>query len=92
MNQKLNHAELLALTEQIKDWGRGLGLNGIGITDTDLTGAEASLVEWLGNGFHGEMNYMAKHGTKRCRPSELEPGTSRIISVRLDYLPESLAK
>ncbi|MCU7894396.1 MAG: tRNA epoxyqueuosine(34) reductase QueG [Candidatus Thiodiazotropha sp. (ex Lucinoma aequizonata)] len=92
MNQKLNHAKLLALTEQIKNWGGELGLNGIGITDTDLTGAEANLMEWLGNGFHGEMNYMAKHGTKRCHPSELEPCTSRIISVRLDYLPEPLAK
>jgi epoxyqueuosine reductase len=41
----------------------------------------------LARDFHGEMNYMALHGTKRSRPSELIPGTLRIISLRMDYLP-----
>ncbi|MCU7918227.1 MAG: tRNA epoxyqueuosine(34) reductase QueG [Candidatus Thiodiazotropha sp. (ex Epidulcina cf. delphinae)] len=92
MNRTLNHAELETLTRQIKAWGQALGLGAVGITDTALTAAEASLESWLAKGFHGEMHYMAKHGIKRCRPSELEPGTSRIISVRLDYLPESLTQ
>src|SRR5581483_9207857 len=33
-----------------------------------------------------DMAYMAAHGTRRSRPGELEPGTVRVISVRLDYL------
>jgi epoxyqueuosine reductase len=33
------------------------------------------------------MNYMAKHGVKRSRPAELEPGTYSIITVRMNYLP-----
>lgn len=33
------------------------------------------------------MDYMARHGLMRARPAELEPGTVRAISVRLDYLP-----
>lgn len=44
-------------------------------------------MEWLQQGFHGAMDYMAKHGTKRTRPDELVPGTVRVISVRMDYRP-----
>lgn len=33
------------------------------------------------------MDYMARHGLMRARPAELEQGTIRAISVRLDYLP-----
>ena len=35
------------------------------------------------------MDYMQRPGTLRSRPSELHPGTIRVISVRLDYLPDS---
>jgi len=35
------------------------------------------------------MEYMAKHGTKRSRPEELVPGTTRVICARMDYKPES---
>ncbi len=37
---------------------------------------------------HGEMEYMARHGSRRSRPAELRPGTIRVISVRMDYLPD----
>jgi len=48
-------------------------------------------MDWLARGFHGEMDYMARHGTTRARPAELVPGTAGIISVRLDYLPQAAA-
>ncbi|EHJ91271.1 tRNA epoxyqueuosine(34) reductase QueG [Vreelandella boliviensis] len=81
-DQKLAH-----LADLIKTWGRELGFQQVGITDTELSVHEAHLDTWLENGYHGEMGFMAKHGTKRTRPGELEPGTQRIISVRMDYLP-----
>jgi len=59
----------------------------VGISDTDLSAAESGLLEWLALGLHGEMDYMAKHGTKRSRPAELLPGTLRVISLRMDYMP-----
>ena len=34
---------------------------------------------------------MEQHGTRRTRPAELVPGTLRVISVRMDYLPGSAA-
>ncbi len=64
-----------------------LGFAAVGIADSDLSRAEIELQQWLDKGFHGEMDYMAAHGSKRSRPAELIPGTHRIISVRLDYFP-----
>ncbi|TAK75734.1 MAG: tRNA epoxyqueuosine(34) reductase QueG [Gammaproteobacteria bacterium] len=77
----------MTLVNQIKQWGIELGFQQIGITDTDLSRYEERFLLWLSQGFHGEMDYMQRHGTKRSRPAELIPGTIRIISARLDYLP-----
>ncbi len=79
------------LSASIKNWGLALGFNHVGITDTDLLEAEAEHEDWIKKGFHGEMDYMAKHGIKRTRPAELVPNTLRVISVRLDYLPPNAA-
>jgi epoxyqueuosine reductase len=75
------------LSADIKRWGMELGFNQVGIADTDLSAAEAEYQQWIIKGFHGAMDYMAKHGVKRTRPYELVPGTIRVISVRMDYLP-----
>ena len=74
---------------QIRDWARALGFGAVGIAGTRVAGSEAGLQAWLDAGFHGEMDYMAKHGLRRCRPDELVPGTLRVITARLDYWPES---
>ncbi|MFP4154442.1 MAG: tRNA epoxyqueuosine(34) reductase QueG [Halothiobacillaceae bacterium] len=79
--------ESLAVSEWIRREARALGFTGVGITDTDLAHAEPGLLNWLEQGFHGEMDYMARHGLRRARPTELLPGTVSIISVRMDYLP-----
>ncbi|EIF29842.1 uncharacterized Fe-S protein [Burkholderia sp. Ch1-1] len=78
---------LNALALNIKTWGRELGFGAIGISDTDLSAAEAPLAAWLEAGCHGEMDYMAKHGMKRARPAELVAGTRRVITARIAYLP-----
>ncbi|OIQ84024.1 epoxyqueuosine reductase [mine drainage metagenome] len=75
------------MAADIKVWGKELGFNHIGITDTDLSAAEPQHQAWLAQGFHGAMDYMAKHGAKRTRPQELVPGTIRVISARMDYRP-----
>lgn len=82
-NEHLMHS--LVLT--IKNLARDMGFQGCAITDTDLNDAENHLFKWLEKKFHGEMDYMQRHGTKRSRPAELEPGTCRIISVRMEYSP-----
>lgn len=84
---RFDEAALDALAQNIRTWGRELGFGAIGISDTDLSAAEAPLAAWLEAGCHGEMDYMAKHGMKRARPGELVAGTRRVISARIAYLP-----
>jgi epoxyqueuosine reductase len=73
---------------QIKAWGAELGFQAVGIADVDLSAAGGRLAKWLGLGWHGEMDYMARHGELRSRPDELVPGTVRVISCRMDYLAD----
>ncbi len=81
------------LAQRIKAWAAELGFQGAGIAAADLSAVEPRLLEWLGKGWHGEMEYMARHGALRARPAELKPGTLRVISCRMNYandLPGSL--
>ncbi len=71
---------------QISVWARELGFSQIGVSNVDLSTAEAGLQAWLSHGFHGEMAYMAAHGMKRARPAELLPGTVSVVTARMDYL------
>ena len=73
----------------IKAWGRDLGFQAVGIAGIDLAGAEGRLAEWISRGYHGEMDYMARHGARRARPASLVPGTTRVISARMDYRPDA---
>ncbi|WP_045377219.1 tRNA epoxyqueuosine(34) reductase QueG [Vibrio campbellii] len=75
------------LAQQIKIWGKELGFQKVGICDVDLSEHEAALQKWLDASYHGSMDWMARHGMMRARPNELLPGTVRVISVRMDYLP-----
>jgi len=77
------------LKSDIRNWALDLGFQQIGVSDVDLDRAESRLQEWLRAGYHGRMAYMARHGTRRSRPQELVPGTLRIITARMDYLPDS---
>jgi len=76
-----------ALLEQLRGWAGALGFSQIGVADIDLAAAEPGLLAWLAAGHHGQMHYMAAHGLKRARPAELLPGTLRVITARMDYLP-----
>ncbi|MDH1264196.1 tRNA epoxyqueuosine(34) reductase QueG [Pseudomonas sp. GD03944] len=79
--------DLDALAQSIKDWGRELGFQQVGITGVVLGEHEAHLQRWLDAGYQGEMDYMAAHGSKRSHPDELVPGTLSVVSLRMDYLP-----
>ena len=88
--KSLNSQQQLAeLAKKIKQWGQELGFAQVGISDIDLTEAEQNLNNWLNKGFHGDMDYMQRHGEKRSRPALLHEGTVRVISVRMPYLSES---
>ncbi len=87
-NQPLLAPSLSELSQQLKRWGQALGFAHVGITDVDLSQARPRLQQWLEQQYHGDMDWMASHGDKRTHPDQLEPGTLRVISARMDYLPE----
>ena len=80
----LSSSQLIPLMQA---WARELGFSQIGVAGVDLSSAEPGLLQWLAQGFHGEMHYMQTHGLKRARPAELVPGTVSVITARMDYLP-----
>jgi epoxyqueuosine reductase len=76
------------LLDRMRQWAAELGFASLGVADVDLRDAEAGLKAWLEAGFHGEMDYMARHGLRRARPAELVPGTVRAVMVAIDYAPD----
>ena len=80
------------LAAGIRGWARELGFGAVGIAGVELAADEAHLVNWLDAGYHGEMDYMARHGTKRSRPPDLAPGTVRVIAARMDYAPPGIGE
>lgn len=80
-------AQLDTLAGDIRRWAADLGFAQVAITDVDPGEHEGHLQRWLSEGRHGSMEYMARHGNKRTRPDELVPGTARVISLRMNYLP-----
>ena len=80
---------LTRLAGRIREWGRELGFRQTGIAAIDLEEDEAWLLQWLKNGYQGDMDWMTERGTLRSRPAELVPGTVRVISVRMDYQPSN---
>ncbi|MGL4997079.1 MAG: tRNA epoxyqueuosine(34) reductase QueG [Deefgea sp.] len=95
IHPSLDHLNYVDLAQSIKDWALELGFARAAIANIDLSHAEAGLTQWLAAGYHGEMDYMARHGLKRARPAELVPGTLTAITVFMPYLtggvdPESV--
>ena len=90
MQEPQAETEFIQLAASIKEWGRALGFDDVGIAEPPLPDDEAHLLRWLQRGYHGGMHYMGRHGVKRARPAQLVPGTQRIIAVRLNYRPPQL--
>jgi len=90
MQEPQAETDFSQLAASIKEWGRELGFDDVGIAEPPLPDDEAHLLRWLQRGYHGGMHYMGRHGVKRARPAQLVPGTQRIIAVRLNYRPPHL--
>jgi len=87
MPSQSDNIDYIQLRQLIENWSKELGFQQLGIADIELSKHEKHLNDWLQAGFHGEMNYMQKHGSKRSHPEQLVEKTCRVISVRMDYMP-----
>jgi epoxyqueuosine reductase len=80
--------DLQAAKRELASRARALGFSKLGVASIEIPEDEQHLLRWLAAGFHGEMDYMQRHGTLRSRPDELAPGTIRVVSVAMDYWSE----
>ncbi|MBT8135914.1 MAG: tRNA epoxyqueuosine(34) reductase QueG [Gammaproteobacteria bacterium] len=87
----VNVDNFASLGDSIRRWATELGFQQTGFAGIDLAADEKAFQHWLQLGYHGTMDYMQRHGTRRSRPAELRPGTASIISVRMDYWPQDAA-
>ena len=87
MSSESQQPDPAAIRVLLTERARALGFADIGIAGIALDEDERHLDAWIGAGWHGEMHYMARHGTKRSRPPQLLPGTLRVISARMNYWP-----
>ncbi|MCX2982724.1 tRNA epoxyqueuosine(34) reductase QueG [Halieaceae bacterium IMCC14734] len=78
--------QYIELAADIRIWASELGFAQVGVSSIDLGEHPRYLERWLDAGYHGEMEYMAKHGPRRSHPDQLIPGTLRVLSLRMDYL------
>jgi epoxyqueuosine reductase len=84
---ELEILNLQATKRALVESARALGFSQLGVATVEIPDDEQHLLRWLQKGYHGEMEYMQKHGSMRSRPAELAPGTVRVVSVRMDYWP-----
>jgi epoxyqueuosine reductase len=88
---ELKPIDLEATKHALSEDARALGFSRLGVAGVEIPADEQHLLRWLDAGYHGDMEYMKMHGSKRSRPQELVPGTVRVVSVRMDYWPAEAA-
>ena len=74
---------------RIVQLGLRMGFSAVGIADIALEREAEGFKAWIAADHHGEMEYMARHGSKRWQPDEMQPGTQSVICVALDYWPKN---
>lgn len=78
------------LRQRITEWAKALGFADVSVAKTELNPHAQRLNRWLAANHHGDMHFMAAHGSKRYRPEQLVPGTVCVLTLRMDYLPDSV--
>ncbi|WP_265944340.1 tRNA epoxyqueuosine(34) reductase QueG [Dechloromonas sp. A34] len=89
MHDQDSTVDYVALKEKIRAAGHELGFAAVGVARADPGPAAERLRQWLAEGCHGEMDYMARHAELRAQPAMLHPGTLTAITTALDYLPHT---
>ncbi|MDR2625937.1 MAG: tRNA epoxyqueuosine(34) reductase QueG [Zoogloeaceae bacterium] len=81
----------IQLTDRLAGWAVELGFSALGIAavhGAELQDAHARYTDWIKEGRHGQMDYMARNADLRARPEGLLPDAQSVLSVTLAYWPE----
>ncbi len=84
-----SNGPLQQLRNQLDQLARHQGFQAVGVADCDLAHERERFQQWLAQGYHGEMQWLADNLDKRLDPSQLHTGCVRVISLRMNYLPEN---
>lgn len=83
----LTTQQLNQLALSIDEWANSLGFQQTSIIIPELDKEQALMQKWLARGYHGEMQYLENNAHLRHKPLTMVPGSTRIISLRMDYNP-----
>lgn len=73
-------------THLLKQEAHRLGFTFVGVAKAEQMEEEARRLEdWLKNGMHGKMGYMANHFDKRTDPTKLVPGAKSVLSLLYNH-------
>lgn len=79
------------ISRQIKEQALAIGFDACGFSKAEFLEKESPrFKDWLSKEMHGDMYYMENHFDKRMDPRLLHEGTKSVISVLLNYYPETL--
>ena len=77
--------ERAALTSHLKQTAHGLGFDRVGVSRPLSPAGFDRLREWLGNGFAGEMRYLAKREAAYEHPRHVLEGVRSLIVLAMNY-------
>lgn len=75
----------LELSERLKSKARELGFDLVGIAPTRPSQYQEFYLEWLDQGYAGEMHYMGRDPQRRLDPEKVLPGARSLIVAALNY-------
>ena len=73
------------VSAQIKSRARDIGFDLVGITTAHPPQHSQCFQQWLVDGFHGEMGYLARNADKRMDPLKVLAGAQSVVVVGLNY-------
>jgi len=76
-------------TAQIKQAARDLGFNLVGITTAAPPPHIAAYRQWIADGCHGDMTWMARNPDRRTDLQQILPGARSVIVVGMNYCPSA---
>ncbi len=77
-----------ALARRVKTLAREAGFDAVGVTGAEAPQTAPRLFEFLADGRHGEMGWMAARAGERADPRTLWPAARSIIMLGVNYGPD----